>query len=242
MKRREDAMLFTDDNFCRVRLIATCQQMYVDACFADNSWTMPLEDEESGQSGTVIRSELISEDDGSPYNDPDYLRRNLCLSTKVVIELVRGFLMLWTTSIRKLLNLQGSFHLLSKEFLMPRPRSSSLSQGPRAALEAKAVANIFLYEGYCFDAIYNSWSANGGATDFNWENFSKDKIELFSSQYEHRANDEALHDIDFYLNGDALNVRDDVRDESYNPDHPNFDVLKNAPREKTSQIKELLKN
>uniref|UniRef100_A0A803P1E5 Uncharacterized protein n=1 Tax=Cannabis sativa TaxID=3483 RepID=A0A803P1E5_CANSA len=67
MKRRADAMLtdinlweqdrkmlFTDENFCHVGLIATCQQVHVDYLFASNSWTMSLEDEESGQSVTII--------------------------------------------------------------------------------------------------------------------------------------------------------------------------------------------
>ncbi|XP_060964915.1 uncharacterized protein LOC133033873 [Cannabis sativa] len=75
MKRRADAMLtdinlweqdrkmlFTDENFCHVGLIATCQQVHVDYLFASNSWTMSLEDEESGQSGTVIGSKVMSED------------------------------------------------------------------------------------------------------------------------------------------------------------------------------------
>uniref|UniRef100_A0A803PHN2 Uncharacterized protein n=1 Tax=Cannabis sativa TaxID=3483 RepID=A0A803PHN2_CANSA len=99
-------------------------------------------------------------------------------------------------------------------------------KGQVAALEAKAAANIALYEGYCFDAIYNSWSVNGGADDFNWAAFGEDKITFFSSQCDRCANEVVLCDINFNLNGDVQDVRHAAGVEGYHPKHPNLVAVK----------------
>uniref|UniRef100_A0A803NKQ2 Uncharacterized protein n=1 Tax=Cannabis sativa TaxID=3483 RepID=A0A803NKQ2_CANSA len=65
-------MQFTDDNLCRVGLMASCQRMYVDALFENDSWTMSLDKEKNGQSGTILASEEVSEDNNSSFDELDY--------------------------------------------------------------------------------------------------------------------------------------------------------------------------
>uniref|UniRef100_A0A803Q759 Uncharacterized protein n=1 Tax=Cannabis sativa TaxID=3483 RepID=A0A803Q759_CANSA len=113
-------------------------------------------------------------------------------------------------------------------------------EGQVEALEAKVVADVSLYEGYCFDAIFNSWLANGGAVSFKWVAFDKNRVCFLAGECERHANEAALYDIDLNLNGDVPNVGDAAGVASYNPEHPDMPALEDAPKMTATHIKELL--
>uniref|UniRef100_A0A803PHP4 Uncharacterized protein n=1 Tax=Cannabis sativa TaxID=3483 RepID=A0A803PHP4_CANSA len=294
MKWRVDAMLIEINLWERDGKMFSVMTTFIALADSNDSWTMPLEDEESGHSGTVIGFEEMSEVEDFSHNDPDYSRRisvsldqngdrdeveleplghtKACAPEKVresawpnikgrrrllklrtslllpqwvsleeidvvgpisyelellaslgvqgtmllaprealitskanskplgkllstepphviaekrfydIFRACLGFAYAMENEHKKVLEFADCVHLPRKELLMQRTRSSSSPRGRSGDPRTKVAANIALFDGYFFDVVYNSSSANRGATSLNREAFRENKVEFLSS-------------------------------------------------------------